>query len=71
MVRGSRFWEEHLKFRDYLRAHPEVAREYFEVKTRLAEKCQNGVDYTEGKSPFIRTILNQVGSMSSSPKGAA
>lgn len=33
---GGEFWERHLLFRDHLRAHPEVAREYARLKHELA-----------------------------------
>jgi len=32
---GGRYWEERLLFRDYLRKHPEAAKEYAELKYRL------------------------------------
>jgi GrpB-like predicted nucleotidyltransferase (UPF0157 family) len=52
-------WRGWLAFRDYLRAHPEAAQEYGELKTRLAD--ENGPDpnerdlYRAGKSDWIRT----------------
>src|SRR5262249_33715446 len=52
-------WER-LRFRDYLRAHPEVAREYGELKLRLAS--QHGDDriaYTRGKSEFIKRVMEK------------
>jgi len=39
-VRGNPELERHLNFRDYLRAHPETARAYAELKYALAEKFQ-------------------------------
>jgi len=43
-----------LLFRDYLIAHPEVAREYAELKMRLSRDFPNDrVAYTEGKTKFI------------------
>ncbi len=53
---GSEFWERHLLFRDYLREHPEEARDYYELKARLA--AEFGTDretYTEAKTKFIRS----------------
>ncbi len=53
----SDFWKRHLLFRDYLRAHPGTARQYQELKRRLA--AQFGADrsgYTEAKGPFIRAV---------------
>ena len=54
----SDFWKRHLLFRDYLRRHPEVAREYYELKKQLATGC--GLDrkaYTDAKTPFIRSVI--------------
>ena len=54
---GSDFWGRHLLFRDYLRAHPEVAREYAVLKRRLAKEHGTDMDgYTEAKSEFIGTV---------------
>jgi GrpB-like predicted nucleotidyltransferase (UPF0157 family) len=53
----SAFWKRHLAFRDYLRAHPEIARDYYELKLKLA--AQYGADrdgYTNAKTEFIRSI---------------
>jgi GrpB-like predicted nucleotidyltransferase (UPF0157 family) len=57
---GSDFWMRHLLFRDYLRAHPETAAAYYELKKRLAaESNASGMDYTELKSPFVADVLRQ------------
>ena len=53
----SGFWERHLLFRDYLRAHPETAQEYERLKRELA--AQFGSDrsgYTDAKTEFITAI---------------
>jgi GrpB-like predicted nucleotidyltransferase (UPF0157 family) len=55
---GSAHWEKHLRFRDYLRAHPSVAHEYFDLKLRLASL--HGSDregYTNAKSAFIDAVV--------------
>jgi GrpB-like predicted nucleotidyltransferase (UPF0157 family) len=57
--RGSTWEREHLAFRDQLRAHPDVAVAYAELKERLATEA--GADraaYTERKSAFIRDVLD-------------
>jgi len=49
---------EEIIFRDYLRSHPDAAREYTELKYRLAEKYRNDRDgYTEAKTEFIKKII--------------
>lgn len=55
--RTHEFWERHLLFRDYLRDHPETAREYEELKRELAPQFGKEVnDYADAKGPFIRRI---------------
>jgi GrpB-like predicted nucleotidyltransferase (UPF0157 family) len=45
----------HLAFRDYLKAHPEVMREYSELKARLAADCNDDLDrYCDGKDSFVK-----------------
>jgi len=58
VVTGSDFWVRHIAFRDYLRAHPESAAAYFELKKELAGRCAKEA-YTEAKSPFIAGILDR------------
>lgn len=54
---GSPFWERHLLFRDFLRGHPEAAREYEALKRKLAELHGSDiVAYTEAKTAFIRKV---------------
>jgi len=52
---GSGFWVRHLRFRNYLRAHPDAAREYELLKRQLAAQYGRQA-YTEAKTPFIRGI---------------
>lgn len=52
---GDRGLPRHLAFRDYLRAHPEVCREYDELKRKVAEICEQDIDkYCDGKNDFIK-----------------
>jgi len=46
-----------LLFRDYLIQHPEVAREYAELKLRLSERHERDrVAYTKAKSAFVTAV---------------
>ena len=52
---GSTGARRHLAFRDYLRSHPEAAREYSLLKQRLAtEVPQSMQDYIDGKDAFVK-----------------
>ena len=54
---GSQFWVRHLLFRDYLRSHPGVAREYHRLKLNFAATYGSDREgYTEAKTPFIRSV---------------
>ncbi len=45
-------------FRDYLIAHPEVAKEYEQLKLSLLPKYKHDRDgYTEAKSEFVRNVV--------------
>jgi len=51
-------WNRQLFFRDYLRSHPEVAKEYFILKKKLSKKY--GIDrvgYTDAKTVFIEKVI--------------
>lgn len=56
VVKGCDFWVRHLAFRDYLRAHPASAADYYELKRDLAMR-RTKQEYTAAKSPFIEGIL--------------
>lgn len=46
-----------LQFRDYLVQHPDVAREYGELKTQLSERHdRDRIAYTEAKTDFIVAV---------------
>ncbi|RLT76553.1 GrpB family protein [bacterium J10(2018)] len=46
-------------FRDYLRDHPAVAREYEALKLSLLPRYKNDRDgYTEAKSDFVRAVVD-------------
>jgi GrpB-like predicted nucleotidyltransferase (UPF0157 family) len=57
---NSDSWKRLLRFRDYLRQHKEVAREYARLKRELARKAQGKRDlYTPGKAEFIESVLTR------------
>lgn len=49
--------ERHLAFRDYLREHPEVCRQYGDLKSQLAKQYPNDIDgYCNGKDDFVKSV---------------
>lgn len=59
---GSALWVERIAFRDALRRSPPLAAEYQSLKQRLASEHAHDRDaYTEGKSPFVQSVLKRVG----------
>ena len=58
--RESDFWERHILFRDFLRAHPEEAQRYYQLKRELGAKFASDRDaYTEAKTSFIESVVNR------------
>ena len=58
VVRGSQSYLDHVEFRNYLRDHPQAAREYGALKTELAEQHgDDRVSYTDAKTEFISSVL--------------
>jgi GrpB-like predicted nucleotidyltransferase (UPF0157 family) len=63
-VAGSAEEHSHLAFRDYLRAHPQVAAEYQSLKHRLATvydgtTLQSQESYSLAKSSFVNEVLER------------
>ncbi len=57
---GSREFRRHLAFRNYLRAHPDAAAAYGELKRSLASEFRdNWSAYTTAKTEFVEDILNR------------
>jgi len=52
---NSEFWMRHINFRDYLRTHHETAKEYYELKKRLAVEFDREA-YTDAKTKFIEEV---------------
>ena len=60
--RGSLNLKNQIGLRDYLRAHPEAAHEYGDLKEKLARRFPEDIDsYIAGKTEFILGILGQIG----------
>lgn len=57
---------EHITFRDYLRSHPEDAKEYERIKQELAKSFPHDIDgYVKGKQTFIESILTNIQTLNS------
>ena len=57
---ASGFWQRHVAFRDFLRAHAATADEYFELKQSLAARCRDErMKYNAAKTGFIRWVETQ------------
>ena len=54
---GSPHVRRHLAFRDFMRDHPALARQYGALKQRLAEAHPNDIEaYMDGKDAFIKEM---------------
>jgi GrpB-like predicted nucleotidyltransferase (UPF0157 family) len=57
----SRFWRDHLRFRDLLRTDPALAADYAQLKLGLARSHPAGrLAYQAGKQAFIDAALARV-----------
>ena len=57
---GSDIWAKPIMFRDYLRAHPDVARAYADVKRAAAAQHKHDLDgYHDEKAPFVDRVMEQ------------
>lgn len=55
---SSKHWNEKINFRNYLISHPKIAKEYQELKIKLAQKYTHDREkYTNAKSEFVNRIL--------------
>ena len=56
----GKFWIDHLLFRDFLRTHPEKARQYQELKRELMSRLASDPPaYNDGKTSFIESVVQQ------------
>jgi GrpB-like predicted nucleotidyltransferase (UPF0157 family) len=59
MLPGEQRWERQIRFRDVLRARPELVRAYAELKIKLADENKHDREaYTAAKSEFITQVLD-------------
>jgi GrpB-like predicted nucleotidyltransferase (UPF0157 family) len=57
---NAEWWDRHLLFRDYLRANPEIAREYAHLKYELSDRLgEDREAYTDAKTEFISEIVRR------------
>ena len=57
---NAEWWDRHLLFRDYLRAHPEAAEEYSRLKYDLSLRFgEDRVAYTDAKTDFISEVVRR------------
>ncbi len=57
VAEGSKFWQRHLLFRNYLRQHVPARIAYEQLKQNLAQReWDNTGEYAEAKTPFIRAM---------------
>jgi len=53
-------WQNNLLFRDFLRAHPEIASQYSQLKQKIvASGVQTLLEYSNHKQDFIENVLRQ------------
>jgi GrpB-like predicted nucleotidyltransferase (UPF0157 family) len=55
----SELWRTNLRFREYLRAHPEAVRRYAEAKRRAAREAPMLLAYSKLKDDVIAELLAQ------------
>jgi GrpB-like predicted nucleotidyltransferase (UPF0157 family) len=61
MVESGSVLQERLLFRDYLRAHPDEAVRYAQLKRHLAQQFSNDREaYTSGKTEYVQSIMQKV-----------
>jgi len=62
-------WRNHLAFRDFLRSHPDAARQYAALKHELKATCgAHREKYTEAKAGFIASVLRKAGATGEGPR---
>lgn len=63
-------WHNYVDLRDYMNAFPEKAREYEQLKLKLAEECDNvQTAYTDGKHDYMERTLADARAYALAQKG--
>ena len=58
--RVDRIWQNYIVFRDYLNSHPELVKEYSDIKERIEKEfADNRQGYAAIKDPFIERVIKQ------------
>ena len=56
--KDSNLWRDKIIFRDYLKSHPEAAKEYTDLKSQLSEQhALDREEYTDAKKAFVDHII--------------
>lgn len=59
-VLGSTNWDNHIIFRDYLLAHPDVAKEYEQIKLKFQQEFANDrKGYVNAKIEFVQSVIQK------------
>ena len=62
VVLGGREHDRHIRFRDYLRSHPDEIKRYSDLKKSLAARFRDDREaYTDAKTAFVEEILRRAG----------
>ena len=57
IVKDTHHWTRHIAFRDFLRAHPEVTKRYYELKQQLAQQeFEYHLEYNQAKNDFVKEV---------------
>ena len=65
-------WERRLVFRDYLRAHPDAAEAYANLKRKLAARFKDDIaSYRNGKDAFVEDVMAKAMARKEAPTARA
>lgn len=58
--KGSANWKRMIDFRNYLKKHDHIVKEYDELKRKLAKSCISFDEYLDAKSAFIKIVEKRI-----------